>query len=259
MVYNPYRTATRGRASALGYAFPALAAAFLLAACDGGKASSEPVDPPPFYGKDSPELQRIGEEAVAAHRAHEDARKALMRAAPGEYASHRQAQAEVKSAMPAYLSDVQAHAEAMREEVARLSAGTDAEAEAMGQVGMQAEDGLAEAAPDEWLDYAGHLDRLTHMEDLSGVVPAYDALASLQRAAPAEFRAYEESNTLRSRQVQAIRGGYRLHRLIETYERALHALLEAAPEEFAVLNAAAKARERHKNIRVFVPKPASPD
>ena len=257
---NPHCTATRGRASALGYALPALAAALMLAACGDGSAVSDSPTIAPFHGKDSPEMQRIGEEALAAWRAYEYARTALMRAAPGEYADHRQAQKAVKSAMPAYLSAVQLHAQAMREEAAWVQTeATAEEVESMGRAGQDTETALAEAAPDEWQEYAGEIDRLAVLEDLPGVIPAYDALVALQRAAPAEFRAYREGSPLRSRQIQAIRGGYRLHLCLSAYERARQALIEAAPEEFAGWNAAAKAMERYKNIRVFVPRPGSPD
>ena len=255
------RSGVAGGQVALGYRlFVPWALALGIAACDGGKASSEPVDPPPFHGKDSPEMQRIGEEALAAWRAYEYARTALMRAAPGEYADHRQAQKAVKSAMPAYLSAVQLHAQAMREEAAWVQTeATAEEVESMGRAGQDTETALAEAAPDEWQEYAGEIDRLTDLEDLPGVVPAYDALVALQRAAPAEFRAYREASPLCSGQMQAIRGGYRLHRFFSAYERAHQALVEAAPEEFTAWNAAAKAMKKYDGVRVFVPQPASPD
>ena len=231
-----------------------LLAAVLLGAC-AGEAPPMDADPPPFYTKDSPEIRRIAEEAVAAHREHDRASDALSRAAPGEFATYRQSSKDLNRSVPVFLESTREHDARRAKEIRQVRNEHSAEeAAAFGAAARVARDAMAQAAPEEYEAYERHRAVITAgMTDLEPLVPAYEALMALQRAAPGEFRDYRDSSERRKAQVHAIIGGYRMHRAFTAHVRAREALVAAAPEEYEAWAAAGEALEKYRDLTIYVP------
>ena len=225
-----------------------LAPALLVAACGGSGASSESTTLPPLYAKDSPEIRRIGEEAIAARKAHEAARSALVKAAPREYANYRQTGDGLREAMQTWLDSVQEQTDQRDQERDRVLSG-EVDAHAMGTTAQETESVLAEEAPAEWLRFQTET---ALIEDPDAIAPAYQSMMALQRAAPAEFRAWVNASEQRKAKVSVIRGAHRMNRRLSAHMRAHDALTEAAPSEFAALIAAEKALETYKDVKVYL-------
>ena len=222
-----------------------LAAALAVSACESS-ADTEAAAPRAWlHGKHSPEIQRIGEETIAARDALETARAALMRAAPNEYAAHARAKREMRNAVAANLRI----ANASTTLVAGRTGAPAGEAEAT-------EAALSAAAPEQYADYARAIAGLAEAQDVTAIVAAHSALVAIRRAAPKDFAAYQSASPRRNAQVRAIGSGYQSVRSIEAYRKALLALQTAAPNLWAAWKAASEEAERYKDL--LVAKPAEP-
>lgn len=217
-----------------------LAAALAVSACEPNAEAETAAPRAWLYAKDAPEIQRIGEEAIAAHEAREAARAALMRAAPSEYAVHARAEREMRSA----VSTNNRMANANTALLAGETGDPASEAEAT-------EAALSAAAPEQYADYARAIAGLAGTQNVSDIVAAHSALVAVRRAAPKNFAAYQSASPRRNVQVQAIGSAYRGVRSIHAYKKAAHALQTAAPNLWAVWQAASEEAERYKGFVVW--------
>ena len=222
-----------------------------------GEAPPVQSQPPPFHSKDSPEIRRIAEEAVAAYRKHENARKDLLRAAPREFTEHREASEVLNRSTPAFLQSMRDYETRKQEERQRIeNEFTAGEAAAFGESVTSTQAALAQAAPEEYEAYERAYERTQEavangMADLQPMIPAYEALMALQRTAPREFRDYRDSSEQRKAQVHSIIGGYRMYRAFTAYKRTRQALVSVAPDQFEAWVSAGKALEKYQGLTIY--------